>query len=197
MSLLRLKQYKLLPVPIKLIAAIDSKGGISKLNRIPWKLNKDFKFFKSTISQTRNPHLRNVLIMGRKTFHNFKSQLTEHVNIVITNKYYHKLDKTIDKYTVQTAHSLWNALSIVSPTGQAYAAPEDKYNLDSVFICGGSSIYNEAIKDDIVDEYYITHIKKDYDCDNCINLDNLNKKLTTMKSNVIYFDDVMEIKKYY
>lgn len=196
-----LKVSKILPTPIKLVMAIDKRGGISKNGAIPWNLLKDREFFKHLIQKPdhqSNKYFRNAVIMGRKTFNTLQKPLHGCTNIIITNKYYHKLDQTINNTTIiQTAKDLSNALSIATPQALSLAHPDEKYMLDSVFICGGSSIYNEAIKGDIAKEYYITWIKDDYNCDNCVDIDALGHTIYDFKQETLYEDNTMEIKKYY
>ena len=64
---------------MKLIIAIDSKGGIAKNGQIPWHNTEDLKHFKkNTLNQT--------IVMGRKTFESIGRVLPNRRNIVITTK---------------------------------------------------------------------------------------------------------------
>lgn len=64
---------------MKLIIAVDSKGGIAKNGQIPWRNKEDLKHFKKhTLNQT--------VVMGRKTFESIGRVLPRRRNIVITTK---------------------------------------------------------------------------------------------------------------
>ena len=107
--------------------------------RIPWNLKEDQLRFKKLT-------LGSVVIMGRNTFQEifdkFGRGLPERETIVVS--------KNHDFNGVQlcTARSL----------DEAIAVAKQKFPSKDVFICGGESIYREAISKKLVEKMYITKV---------------------------------------
>lgn len=144
---------------VKLIACVDIDYGISKDGKIPWGFYEDLLFF-------RHKTLYQPVIMGRRTLeslpHGF---LKDRINCVIS----HKLEVHGD---VQVFDSLEEALR--------------QYG-DS-WIIGGASIYNYALKNNLVDYALITLVKSKFNADKFLG----RKYLQCFKKNIIF-----ENKKYY
>jgi len=121
---------------IHLIAAVSHPGGvIGRDGNLPWpRLPDDMKWF-------RGQTLRWPVIMGRKTFDSLPGHLPNRPMGVIT----HKPDD-VATWTARCFTSLSDALA-------AYD------NFDRVFIIGGGTIYERALKEDIVDVMWITRVK--------------------------------------
>jgi len=118
-----------------IIAAISQNGIIGNNNKIPWYSKEELQHFKKTTSGY-------PIIMGRKTYETLGKPLPNRLNIVIT-----KNEKYKQKFkNVLLFHSL----------GKAYRyLRKEKYT--KVFICGGASIYNIAIRN--ADELIISIMK--------------------------------------
>ena len=77
---------------LSLIVAHDSKYGIGKNNKLPWKLSKELKYFKYITTKPPHRHLPidcslNAVIMGRKTWESIPSKfkpLPERLNIILS-----------------------------------------------------------------------------------------------------------------
>lgn len=123
---------------VTLIAAVDRKLGIGKNNDIPWKLSEDLKHFK----RLTDGH---AIIMGRKTQESLpgKGYLPGRTNIVVS------ASGNVKHPLVQVAESLEEAIDLVSNR--------------QIFIIGGASIYEQALK--FADDMILTLIDGDYDCD--------------------------------
>lgn len=103
-----------------LIAAVSENGVIGRDGDLPWHLPKDLKRFKKLTTG-------HTVVMGRKTFDSCdRKPLPNRRNIVITRNQNLKSDG------VEVVHSLDEALSLTRST-------------DSVFIVGGSAIYEMAL----------------------------------------------------
>lgn len=122
---------------INIIVAVAQNGVIGHNGRLPWKLPKDMARFKELT-------MEGVVIFGKKTFEEFGKPLTGRENIVLS-----KSTRHIDG--VKVFGGLDTALE--------YAKTLDK----EIFICGGESVYKEAM--DIADRLYITYIHKSFDGD--------------------------------
>jgi dihydrofolate reductase/thymidylate synthase len=147
---------------INLIVCTDLKGGISKNGVIPWKIKEDYDFFRDTI--TRKIHNKsNIIIMGRKTYEQM-GLVKGHINIIITNSI--KEINTIEKvYIVESIDGVLVLLkNIYNSCGQ-------------IFVCGGGSIYDKFMYyygiNKIELKIFWNMIKYDYNCDNHINIEEL------------------------
>ena len=123
---------------IHLIWAQDSKGGIGKLNRLPWHISEDLKNFKTLT-------LNSPIIMGRKTWDSLPVKpLPNRRNIVLSKNTIPNIE-TYNDYKV-----CMNSLI--------------KENINKVFIIGGSTIYKLFFKyADYLHITFIDLIDKDID----------------------------------
>ena len=122
---------------INIIVAVAQNGVIGKDGKLPWTLKEDMARFKELT-------MGNIVILGLNTFNEFKRPLVERENIVLSTHTAH-----IDGAVV--FDSLDKAI--------AYAKTQDK----EIFICGGESVYKEALA--FADRLYITRIHKTFDGD--------------------------------
>jgi len=124
-----------------IITAIDEERGIGKDSEIPWHYSEDMKFF-------RRKTLENPVIMGRKTYESLPEDyrpLPKRKNIVLTGS-----EREFDE-SVSKANSLEEAYKIAEKHG------------DKVFMAGGSSVYEQTLKD--ADKVILTEIPGKHDCD--------------------------------
>jgi dihydrofolate reductase len=136
---------------INAIVACDAFGGISKDGVMPWPKNSaDMAHFKQhTIGQ--------MVIMGSKTWHDkqMPSPLPNRYNIVITSQ---ELEGP--------------ALTISGKLHEKI--PEIPFNEDATkkWIIGGADVIEQCLP--IIDEFYLTRIPGNYDCDTFIPLSKID-----------------------
>lgn len=124
---------------ISIIAAVADNYAIGNLNKLPWHLPADLKYFKQLT--TGHP-----VIMGKHTFDNLPNgALPNRKNIVLTSV----ISEGITKGYVE-ANSLEEAIEICK-------------NDEEVFIIGGVSVFKQAI--DIADRMYITWVHENFKAD--------------------------------
>ena len=146
---------------IKAIIAVDDKGGVSKKGTMPWPRNSaDLQWFK-------NHTLNNVVIMGKLTWIDpfIPTPLKNRINVLITNQ-----DKKnfpgADEYISGNLNVEIEKLS-------------NKYkNLDK-FIIGGPIILNQTFE--LVEEFYLTKIYGNFNCDNHFDTKKIESKMTLTK----------------
>lgn len=133
-----------------LIVAMDNQGGIGLNNNLPWTLPIDLKHFVNITTNKSN----NVVIMGRKSWDSipepFRPLKNRH-NIVLSRQLTFLPNKNpyfLDNF--ETALEKADTL---------------KGNEGEIFIIGGSSIYELAIKCGRIKNLYLTSIDKDFKCD--------------------------------
>lgn len=118
---------------IAAIVAASINRVIGKGNEIPWYLQADFKFFKTT---TMNHHI----IMGRKTFESIGKPLPKRTNIVITRNPFFIASNVI------VVNSLEAAFEVAESNGA-----------DKAFVIGGGTIYEQSLP--YLDEIYYTEVQ--------------------------------------
>lgn len=126
------------------IAAVAENGAIGKGNDLIWDLPVDMKFFMDT---TRGHHV----ITGRKNYesipHKFRP-LKNRVNIVVTR------DAAYEAPGAVVLTSIREAIELARAAGE-----------EECFVIGGGEIYALALREDLLDRMYITHVHARFDAD--------------------------------
>jgi dihydrofolate reductase len=145
---------------ISAICAIDSNNGIGLNNTIPWNSTTDMRFFKHYT-------MNKIVIMGRNTWESLpRKPLPQRINVVMTtgelsvnpDRVYSNID-----YAIATLHSEYPKLDIV--------------------VIGGAQLYKSM--ESYIDEFVITHIPGEYNCDTTLDID-----FTGYKQSIVVFDDL-------
>jgi len=121
---------------IKLIVAASENNVIGFNNDLPWDLPDDMKFFKKTT-------LNSCVIMGKNNYLSIPDRfrpLKHRINIILTR------NKSFIATECMVAHDLESAINL--------AKNENK----EIFIIGGGMVYENAIKNNLVDLIYLTRI---------------------------------------
>lgn len=124
---------------INIIAAITDNNALGKDNKLLFRLKKDMAHFKNITTD-------NVVIMGRKTYESIGKTLPNRVNIVLSRN----MKSNEDFYTFDSIE-------------KAIEWSKENYPQKEIFIIGGASVYDKALKDDMVDKLYMTKIKQTVD----------------------------------
>ena len=136
-----------------IIVAVDEKNGIGKENTIPWKCKSDMKYFRETTLKTKKEGLKNIIVMGRKTYKSLPIKpLPNRINIILSSTtkqedypedviLMSKLDDVLKYYNIH------------------------KKVLDKIWIIGGSKLYEDAYNHSVCRDIHITKIEGDYECD--------------------------------
>ena len=133
----------------KIIVATDEKNGIGKENALPWHYSEDLKYFsKMTKSKGLN---MNAVIMGRKTYESIGKALPHRVNYVLSRSLKRE---NVDK-NILIFDNFKNLLEDV-----------EKKHFNECWVIGGAEIYRLFLEESrLVNEIFITKIKKDCNCD--------------------------------
>eukprot|EP01083_Nonionella_stella_P276799 940855_1 len=155
-----------------IVAATVPDFGIGLNGSIPWKIKEDLKFFRETTTTTKDNTKQNAVIMGRKTWESIPNKyrpLPSRLNIVLTRnpksdiaKSIHSMDSTI------ISSSFEHAMECLS-------WPPYCDNIESIYVIGGSEIYNLCIKNyfNNIHAIYLTQIFNNKDiikCDKFLNI---------------------------
>ena len=147
-----------------IVAFCNTKQGIGYMNKIPWTLKPDLRYFKRITIGAGN----NAVIMGSNTLR----------SIPYKDDFYNRLpkrDNLILSTTLKHPNVFNNKESI-----KAHCAAK---GYDDIWIIGGGRVYEEFI--DEVDEIYVTRIWNSYTCDVFFPKISFNFKLK-------YKSDIME-----
>jgi dihydrofolate reductase len=131
---------------LNMIVAYSKNRGIGLKNKIPWQISSDMIRFKALTTGYNN----NSVIMGRKTWEslNFKP-LRNRNNIIISTTMNPLNSQNINVFkTIEEANEYCKL---------------NKF--DENWVIGGSEIYNEYLKRDIVHKIFVTNINIDCKCD--------------------------------
>ncbi|KAG8456429.1 hypothetical protein GDO86_002274 [Hymenochirus boettgeri] len=140
-----------------IVAVCPPGQGIGKGGSLPWPpLRNEFKHFQRLTMTPTVEGKKNVVIMGRKTWFSIPEKnrpLKERINIVLSKGL---------KEPPEGAHYLSNSLD--EALGLLEAA-DMKDKIDLIWIIGGSSLYQEAMKKPLNQRLFVTRILKEFECD--------------------------------
>ncbi|CCV01781.1 dihydrofolate reductase [Invertebrate iridescent virus 22] len=168
------------------IVAISQDGGIGSNNTLPWKLKEELKHFQNVTTSTQDSSKKNAVIMGRKTWDSIPNKfkpLKNRINIIVS-----------------TTLTLSDPISKVYPNIEsAIKFVNSQSNIETVWIIGGVSIYLEALRLNILNFMYVTHIYKKYNCDTFFNIKDFKnfKELKELTSEIKWENEVSYCYKIY
>jgi len=141
--------------------AIDDSGGVSKNGSMPWPKNQiDLKWFKDHT-------LNNVVIMGKLTWLDpfMPTPLKNRINILITNQ-------NKNEFPGANEYISGNLITNIKIILKKYEN-KDKY------IIGGPKILDQLFE--IIDEFYLTRIYGNFNCDKFINIEKISNSMQLIK----------------
>ena len=141
--------------------AADDLGGISKNGSMPWPKNtSDLQWFKKNT-------MSSIVVMGRLTWVDpfMPSPLKGRVNVLITNQ-------NKEKYLGADEYLAGDIIENVSRLS-------DKYNNKDMYVIGGAEILNQLF--DLIQEFYLTRIYGNFDCDKKIDLKKIEGSMKIIK----------------
>ena len=122
---------------ISIIAAMAKNRVIGLENKLPWHLSSEHRRFKEIT-------MGHAVVMGRKTFESIGHPLPGRRNIIITRQ------RDYAPAGCETVPDLRTALAVC-------------IGCDEVFICGGESVFREAMQH--AGRIYLTIVDKEFDGD--------------------------------
>ena len=146
---------------IRAIMAVDDNGGISKNGSMPWPKNtSDLKWFKKNT-------LNSLVVMGRLTWDDpyMPTPLKDRINVLVTNQ---DKEKYIGADEYISGDIINNILNL-----------SDKYLHKDIFLIGGAKILDQLFE--LVEEFYLTRIYGNFDCDKNIDLKKIHETMTMTK----------------
>lgn len=124
---------------IAIVVAHDKNGVIGKDNDLPWHLPDDLKHFRAITDG-------GTVLMGKNTYKSILKRLGRSLpnrrNIVVSEKL----------NTVAAGFELAKSLA------EAVEASDATSPSNEIYIIGGARLYETAVKDDVVDQMYVTEV---------------------------------------
>ena len=136
---------------LTIIVALDDCHGIGCNNKIPWYVKNDLKFFRYVTTKVNDSNKQNAIIVGRKTYETFPKPLPNRLNIVVSS------NRTLP-------NTNYPNVLCVTTLNDALKCANENLNIESIFIAGGVSIYEEAMKTNLVKRILATRVKGDFHC---------------------------------
>lgn len=137
------------------IAACCKNNGIGYLNRLPWRLKKELEYFNKMTTESPETNHKNIVIMGRRTWSSIPPKhrpLKDRTNVVLSR-------------TVSTIEDRDSVDHIFSSLPDALEGVSQLRNKGQVWVVGGQSIYEEALRLSQCKRIYLTRIDKEFECD--------------------------------
>ena len=138
-----------------ILVAYDENRVIGNKGKLPWELAEDLRLFKERT-------VDNIVIMGRKTWESLPIQpLPKRINIVVSNSWHDKL-KDSGKWDYSDFYlrpSLEKACFFAHLRAESYTPKKE------IYIIGGAMIYEEALKNNLVDKIVVSKVHGDYEGD--------------------------------
>jgi len=137
-------------VVVKMIVAYSKNMTIGDNGEIPWHFPEDLKYFKKTTTG-------HSIVMGRKTWESLpRGFLPDRVNIVMSENYI-ELNKEHEK----SKHWKYGP-HFVRSIGEAVFCAKYYGISNDVWVIGGTSIYEQFLERDLVEEVFATEIHEEY-----------------------------------
>ena len=136
---------------LSLVVALDAERGIGKEGKLPWHLPSDLRHFRE-LTSSAPPGWKNVVLMGRKTWESLPEKarpLKGRYNLILSKTQSFKGGD----YSSVTSYE--EALEF------AFSLPKIYF----VFVIGGSSVYEVALKDSRLSTCWITSVQGTYESD--------------------------------
>lgn len=144
----RLRVMTRSPPIVAVVAALLPEYGIGYQGKLPWRLKQEMQYFRQVTTFTRDPALRNAVVMGRKTWESIPPKfrpLPNRLNVVLSRQPAAAADYR--DHTV-IAGSLEDALDRLN--GQ---------EVEKIYIIGGAEIYNAMLAEGKLTHVLLTAVR--------------------------------------
>ncbi|XP_059190731.1 zgc:153031 [Centropristis striata] len=142
--------------PLRLIAAVCNNMGIGKDGSMPWNLPSEFQYFLNHITGVSRPGKMNMLVWGRRCWFSHP-------------EYTFPLANTLHAVLSTTLETVPDHAHFVCPdldsAVRLAAQPPLAGLIETIWIIGGTQVYEEAMKHPWCDLVYFTDIMAEFDCD--------------------------------
>ena len=165
---------------INIIAAVDKNNCIGCENDLLYDIIPDKKYFAQiTKGEYYKQNKFNIVVMGKNTWESIPDKykpLKDRINIIISSSLYNRHYILYDNvFIFKTFNDFYENISFSGYTGNIINFYN--FNINKIFIIGGSQVYKNIIDNYNINKIYLTQIT-----------DN-NKKIKDL-INPVYFPDI-------
>jgi len=142
---------------VNMIVAVCQNMGIGYKGELPWRLKNEMKYFSQMTKRTGSHSKKNAVIMGRKTWFSIPQKnrpLPDRINIVLSRTLKEKPDGAH-----YLCHNISEAIQLLSENSKLGEG------IETLWAIGGSSVYKEIMKSNLLHRIYLTRIMANYECD--------------------------------
>lgn len=151
-------------IKLNAIAAIcDANNGIGKNNDLPWSIPEDYSYFERVVTTTSDKNKVNCLIMGRLTWLSLPKE-----HRPIGNSLHIIISQNMNIDDIECRNESLNKNVLISPSlSDAINLVRNDYSnrVETIYVCGGSNIYNLAVERDDFHRFYLTRVLDYFECD--------------------------------
>ena len=154
---------------VGIVCINKSNYSIGHNNQLLYALKNDMRFFKHTTTTTTDLDKQNAVLMGYNTYTSIPAQyfpLQNRINIIISNRHYKEIKQKIKVESLENVYVFRNILNGIHFCNVMNT-------IETLFVIGGSSIYDFFIKKYLFNNIYITEITKPIADIGTVYLDNI------------------------
>lgn len=125
------------------IMACDPQGVIGNKGQMPWSYTKEFEYFYQTVKN-------NIIVMGRKTFDSIPTKILKNCICIVFSRNT-PLQSYNNIFFIKSLDDFWQ---VIKP-----------FTDKKFFMVGGTEIATLFLEQNLIDEFLLTKINKNYDGD--------------------------------
>ncbi|CAK6960111.1 zgc:153031 [Scomber scombrus] len=153
---MEMSQDKVQEKAVRLIAAVCNDMGIGKDGKLPWNLPSEFQYFLSTVTRVSRPGKMNMMVWGKLCWYSRPENMFPLANVLHV-----VLSETL---TTAPDHAHFLCQDFGSAVRLAAQYPLADL-VETIWIVGGTRVYQDALKHPWCDLVYLTDVMADFDCD--------------------------------
>ncbi|KAF7647004.1 hypothetical protein LDENG_00179230 [Lucifuga dentata] len=142
--------------PVRLIAAACRDMGIGKDGKLPWHLPSEFQYFLKTVTRVSRPGNMNLLVWGKLCWYSNPEYLFPMANVLHV-----VLSETLSTVPDHAHFLRGNFESAINLAAHPPLADQ----IETIWVVGGTRVYEDALKHPWCDLVCLTDIMADFDCD--------------------------------
>ncbi|XP_031720583.1 dihydrofolate reductase [Anarrhichthys ocellatus] len=141
--------------PVRLIAAVCNGRGIGKDGQMPWDLPSEFQNFRNHVLGVSRPGKLNLMVWGKLCWYSVPKSDFPLANVL------HAVLSTTMETVPDHAHFLCPDLDSAA---RLAAQPPLADLIETIWVVGGTQVYEDALKHPWCDLVYLTDVMADFDC---------------------------------
>lgn len=138
------------------MAAICNNRGMGKDGKLPWSLPSEFQYFLNTVSTVSRPGKMNMIVWGRLCWYSNPESMFPLPNVL------HVVLSTTMNTVPDHAHFLCQDFDSAI---RLAAEPPLADLIETIWIAGGTRVYEDALKHPWCDLIYLTDVMANFECD--------------------------------